>query len=362
MVDLESFLLPISAEHPAGVDLRLIAGDTTFRRLAELRREVDATTDPEGQGRNADWPAVLRESTAALRERSKDLELAATLTLALARTEGFPGLAAGLRLIRELIDRFWDTLYPGCDEDGIDLAIRARPLAWLGASRDFLTAVRQIPLAGAPGDSPRSLFDFEQSRRVEEAARRSDRQQYQEMIDAGLITGEQWRTALGRTPPVRLAALREAIAACAAELTALGDACESKFGPEAPHLLDLRNLLEACQAQLDQAGSGDQPVDGAAAAMSAGASPGASSPGGGGGGVATAAGPIATREQAYRQLRVVAEFLRRTEPHSPVALLIERAVKWGDLPFESLFRDFVKNEDVRGQVQDLLGLQPPGDA
>ncbi len=357
MVDIESFLQPISAERPTGVDLRLIAGDTTFRRLAELRREVDATTDPEGQGRNADWPAVLRECGAALRERSKDLELAATLTLALARTEGFPGLAAGLKLIRELIDRYWDALYPGCDEEGIDLAIRARPLAWLGASRDFLTAVRQIPLAGAPGDAPRSLFDFEQSRRVEEAGRRSDRQQYQELIDAGLITGEQWRTALGRTPPARLAALREAIAACAAELTALGDACESKFGPEAPHLLDLRNLLEACQAQLDQVGGGEQPDDGAVAAATVGALPGASLAAGGG-----AAGPIATREQAYRQLRVVAEFLRRTEPHSPVALLIERAVKWGDLPFESLFRDFVKNEDVRGQVQDLLGLQPPGDA
>jgi type VI secretion system protein ImpA len=356
MVDIESFLLPVSAERPTGVDLRLIAGDTTFRRLGELRREVDSTLDPEGQGRSADWPAVLRECGAALRERSKDLELAATLTQALARTEGFPGLAAGLRLIRELIDRYWDTLYPGCDEDGIELAIRARPLAWLGASRDFLNAVKQIPVAGAPGDALRSWFDYEQSRRVDEAARRSDRQQYQEMIDAGLITGEQWRTALGRTPPDRRAALREAIAACAGELAALGDACEQKFGPEAPHQLDLRNLLEGCQMQLDQAGGGDQPVDGAAAAVAPGAPPT------GGGGAAIAGGPIATREQAYRQLRVVAEFLRRTEPHSPVALLIERAVKWGDLPFESLFRDFVKNEDVRGQVQDLLGLQPPGDA
>jgi type VI secretion system protein ImpA len=363
MVDLESFLLPISAERPTGVDLRLIAGDTTFRRLGELRREVDSTLDPEGQGRSADWPAVLRECGAALRERSKDLELAATLTQALARTEGFPGLAAGLRLIRELIDRYWDTLYPGCDEDGIELAIRARPLAWLGASRDFLNAVKQIPVAGAPGDALRSWFDYEQSRRVDEAALRSDRQQYQELIDAGLITGEQWRTALGRTPPDRLAALREAIAACAGELVALGEACEQKFGSEAPHLLDLRNLLEACQAQLDQAGGGEQPDDGAVAAAMVGALPGASlAAGGGAATAATAAGPIATREQAYRQLRVVAEFLRRTEPHSPVALLIERAVKWGDLPFESLFRDFVKNEDVRGQVQDLLGLQPPRDA
>lgn len=360
MVDPESLLPPVSAERPTGVDLRLIAGDTTFRRLAELRREVDPTLDPEGQGRSADWVAVLRECDVALRERSKDLELAAILTQALARTAGFPGLAAGLRLLRELMDRYWDTLHPGYDEGEIVLAIRARPLAWLGASRDFLNAVKQIPVAGAPGDALRSWFDYEQSRRVDTAAQRSDRQQYQELIDSGLITGEQWRAALVRTPPDRLAALRDAIAACAGELAALGDACERHFGPEAPQLLDLRNLLEACQAQLDQAAGGDRPAEGTAASSTIVTLPGTLLAGGGGG--AGPAGPITTREQAYRQLRVVAEFLRRTEPHSPVAPLIERAVKWGDLPFEGLFRDVVKNEDVRGQVQDLLGLQPPGDA
>ena len=355
MIDLESLLLPVSAERPAGVDLRLLAGDTTFRRLAELRRDVDPTLDPEGQGRAADWSAVVRECGTNLRERSKDLELAAALTQGLARTEGFPGLAAGLRLVRELLDRFWTTLHPGCDEGEIDLAIRARWLAWLGASRDFLTAVKQIPLAGTPGESPRSLFDYEQSRRVDEAARRSDRQQYQELIDAGLITGEQWRAALVRTPPDRLATLRAAIAACLAEWAALNDACEQKFGPEAPHLLDLRNLIEECQMQLDLAAGGEQPTVAADLPEAAGALPGD----GGGGGAAAVGGPITNRRQAYLQLKEVADFLRRTEPHSPVSLLIERAVKWGDLPFEALFRDVVKNEDARGQVRDLFGLTPP---
>jgi type VI secretion system protein ImpA len=69
-------------------------------------------------------------------------------------------------------------------------------------------------------------------------------------------------------------------------------------------------------------------------------------------------GPITTRDQAYRQLREVAEFLRRTEPHSPVAPLLDRAVKWGSMSFESLVQDVVKSEDARQQIGELLGLRP----
>ena len=37
----------------------------------------------------------------------------------------------------------------------------------------------------------------------------------------------------------------------------------------------------------------------------------------------------ASREEAYRQLLLIAEYLARTEPHSPVPYLIRRGVEWG---------------------------------
>ena len=40
----------------------------------------------------------------------------------------------------------------------------------------------------------------------------------------------------------------------------------------------------------------------------------------------------ATRAQALAQLRVVADFFRRTDPHSPVAYLADKAARWGDMP------------------------------
>jgi len=55
----------------------------------------------------------------------------------------------------------------------------------------------------------------------------------------------------------------------------------------------------------------------------------------------------------------VAEYLRKTEPHSPVPPLIDRAVRWGNMTFENLFDDVVKNQDVRSQTKEMLGLQDP---
>ena len=41
------------------------------------------------------------------------------------------------------------------------------------------------------------------------------------------------------------------------------------------------------------------------------------------------AGDIRSRTEALAQLRAVADFFRRTEPHSPVAYLADKAATWG---------------------------------
>lgn len=69
------------------------------------------------------------------------------------------------------------------------------------------------------------------------------------------------------------------------------------------------------------------------------------------------AGPITNRKVAFERLREVADFLKRTEPHSPVAYLVQRAIKWGDMSLESVIAELVKNNDVRKQIYETLGLK-----
>jgi len=68
-----------------------------------------------------------------------------------------------------------------------------------------------------------------------------------------------------------------------------------------------------------------------------------------------AAGPIATRQEALKRLREIGEFFKRNEPHSPLSLLIARAVRWGDMSFEELVRDLARNADLK-QIWDTLGV------
>jgi type VI secretion system protein ImpA len=75
---------------------------------------------------------------------------------------------------------------------------------------------------------------------------------------------------------------------------------------------------------------------------------------------AVAAGPAMpqTREHALAQLRLVAEFFRRTEPHSPVAYLAEKAAQWGELPLHEWLRAVVKDPAAIAQLDELLGAAP----
>ncbi len=356
MTDWDQLIAALAGDNPAGKDLRLAAGDLTFSDLDEMRREADPLLDPGGETKYADWRGVAELCESSLLEQTKDLELAAIYTQAQLNLQGLAGLEAGLQLLTGLVTAFWDHLYPGYDEGEIILAIRARPLSWVGTSKEFLASVRKAPLSEPIGETGRSWFDYEQAQRVDRASIKADQAEYQELIDADYITTEQWHGSLAATPPERLVVTNDRLRGCQKALQELSTLCDEKFGDEAPYFMDLVNLLDEMETLLSQFQSGGVPVanpgdEMTAAAAETGVSAGAP---------ATApAGPIASRDEAYRRLREVAEYLRKTEPHSPVPPLIDRAVRWGNMTFENLFDDVVKNQDVRNQTKEMLGLQEP---
>jgi type VI secretion system protein ImpA len=72
-----------------------------------------------------------------------------------------------------------------------------------------------------------------------------------------------------------------------------------------------------------------------------------------GGGVSS---NIQSRAQALGQLKLVAEYFRRTEPHSPVAYLADKAVQWGNMPLHVWLRTVLKDGGSLAHVEELLGL------
>jgi type VI secretion system protein ImpA len=69
--------------------------------------------------------------------------------------------------------------------------------------------------------------------------------------------------------------------------------------------------------------------------------------------------PIRGRAQALAQLRRVAAYFRRTEPHSPVAYLAEKAASWGEMPLHQWLRAVLRDNGALLHVEELLGVAPP---
>ena len=69
-------------------------------------------------------------------------------------------------------------------------------------------------------------------------------------------------------------------------------------------------------------------------------------------------GAIETRAQALAQLRLVADFFRRTEPHSPVAYLADKAAQWGEMPLHTWLRSVMREPSALAHLEELLGVEP----
>ena len=107
---------PISADKPAGIDPRSDASpNSPYYKIKGARNDARAAERQAVGNADAappDWKLVYQLSTRAIAEQAKDLEIAAYLIEALIRLNGFAGMRDGCRLARELVEKFWEGLYP----------------------------------------------------------------------------------------------------------------------------------------------------------------------------------------------------------------------------------------------------------
>jgi type VI secretion system protein VasJ len=110
---------PVSPDHPCGVSVRY---EPEFEQLeAELAKQESLTPAP------VDWKRVVELSALILQTKSKDLLVAAYLCRGLIEAERYQGLAAGLKIVRDLLLQHWDGLFPEVKR----LRARGTAMAWL---------------------------------------------------------------------------------------------------------------------------------------------------------------------------------------------------------------------------------------
>ncbi|HEX5178504.1 MAG TPA: type VI secretion system protein TssA [Gemmatimonadaceae bacterium] len=325
----DDLLNPIAGDNPAGADLRY---DPIYDKIKEARREDDDA--PQGEWQHprklADWPLVIKLAGEALATRTKDLQLAVWLGEAMLRREGFGSFRATLDVTRGLIDRFWDHVYPVV-EDG-DVEMRAAPLEWLGLRLEV--PVKSVPLNRAG----HSYFQYAEARSIgteqdadADAAKRVRRE---EAIAARKPTIEEFDKAFAETPKVWIKQLASDVDASLASLQLLDDLSREKFGDAAPSFLKLRDVLQEEQRVVGQLlakklEQDPDPVQAAPVAAAADDAAGAAL--GSAADVRLLSAEPADRNDAASRVISAARFLRRTEPLSPAAYLMLRALRWGEL-------------------------------
>ena len=64
-----------------------------------------------------------------------------------------------------------------------------------------------------------------------------------------------------------------------------------------------------------------------------------------------------TRDQAFQQIRMLSDFFQRTEPQSPVPYILEKAIRWGYTPLPQLMNELLLgNESQMSRIKELTGM------
>lgn len=339
MFAAEPLLNIIRVDQPSGEDLSF---SPELDAIALARKFDDPSLDP-GEWvtdlKEADWDFVITRCCALLEKKSKDLKLAAWLAEAGAKKHRMRGLAEGLHVIAGLFQRFWDQgLYP--ESDAGDHDQRIGNLSWILARIPAL--LREMPITDGNGKKYSSV-DFDMARKNPN----HPDLKLPEMESARKASSIQFKNSFADDAKYLVEALR-----------ALEMAADERLGQDSPGFAAARDAADNMVRLMPSApapaaslpGDGDLYLtldnDQAMPHMPIHAQPGP-------------AGAIASRSQAIAQLRAVADFFRRTEPHSPVSYFADKAANAGEQDLHAWLRSVVKDPASMAHIEELLGVRPP---
>jgi len=337
LLDFDALLAPVPGSSPAGAplpyDVRL--------KLEDLRKEINPddydADDPRRptQYRKPDWAGIVKLTADTLSNGSKDLLAAARLVEALTMDRGTAGLRDGLDLLGRLSDKAWDRVHPLLEE-GESPESREGPFKWLnqaGFGARFPHSLRFTPLLVVKGQA----FTFDD---WQKADRRP-----------------AFESAIAEASPETCQNLMDDLKAAKEKLQFLSAVLNEKMGDIAPDLVSgegtehlgaaINDCLKVAQQILQRKTGAESPGE----APTGGETPMADG--------TTVSRSLATRADAYRMLNDAADLLQRIEPHSPVPLLVKRAVKLGDLKFPDLMKALIRENAVIDELNRLMGLEPP---
>jgi type VI secretion system protein ImpA len=324
VIDVTALTSPVSAEAPAGPDLE---DDLAFAGLEAISKgkpeqQIGDTVTP---AQEPEWREVKRQSLALL-GRTRDLRVGVLLTQALVRTDGLPGFADGLALLKGWVEGMWDAVHPQLDPADPDPMRRKNRLESLNDAAATVNAVRDTTLVAARAVGRFSYRDILVATNKIPAPSGAD---------GAAPSMPAIEAAFRESPLEDLKATADSLALALASATGIEAAFTAKVGAaRSVGLGQLTGMLKGMQGavaeELARRGAVVAGVEGGAGAAAAGAA-------------AASAGQIRTRDDVVRMLDRLCEYFQKNEPSSPVPILLKRAQRLANKSFIDLVRDLAPN-------------------
>lgn len=359
-IDIDSLLIPIGDISPTGDDVRNDFSPTSLYQTIKTERnearaaERQAVHADEAFEATAHWNRITEIAPTILSTQSKDLEIACWFAEAMVRRYGFSGLRDAFKLILGLLDTYWDNLHPMPDEYGLET--RTSCIAGLngeGSEGVLIAPLRRVDITQGHHPAPFGLWQYRQAldtknikdsdtrdnkiaslgfslNDIEKAVEESSEIFYVNIHD-DLNEAIDYYTRIGNkldelcgihdAPPTRtiVEVLKE-------NLGAVLHLAQHKLPSDAPIEEDAEEEISAETTE-----SGEVQVK-------------------------KAKGPIENREDAFKQLLEIASYFRKYEPHSPISYMLQKAVKWGNMPLNELIAELIPDSSSRERYTDLTGV------
>ncbi len=345
------------------------AAQAAWRSLSETQESLE--NRELAAANTAAWTALAEQCETCLKETSKDLEILTWFTAAqLHRDRPLQNCAAVLTVLADLVEEHLEDLQPVPPSDklkGDSDAARASEIAELRL-RPFVQLVGEVEGSGllaAPMAAHRLIGEvtygkyilaekngtLDALRAEAGAALESETealvqniealQQMERQFDRLDVRLKKYAAQNGQMPPMIGYGRR-----IASDILAMVQRLVEGRGFPWPGAAEATSETEVPSGAADHGEVAEAAPLAARGAAGSGFDPSAN---------------LANRTDALRAIARLATYFRTTEPHSPICLLLDRAVRWGNLSAGELYREILTEGSVgMAQMALMTGLESQG--
>lgn len=363
-LELEGLLKVISDEAPCGIDCSF---SNEFYAIKKARIQDDPLLeqgDWVAEPKQADWAFVSSQSIELLTEKTKDIRLYGWLLEAWSNLYGFEGIAKGLELTQQSLTEFWMLLHPEIAEDDLDQRLGLLQ----GLINQLPVLIKKTAITNTAISY--SLMDYE-ALLHQQNLRRKHTEDYDDVPTNTSL--EQFEQELFNTSKSFQYKNYQAFLEISKQWNILREVLDGLMGVDAPSFAAIESQLESLHSNLkkiykteafglqpamatadsvDEKSAADQQTSTqftehiavAASAINQPFQPHIQS-------------HVANREQAMQVLQEISDYFQLNEPHSPVSYMLQKTIKWSQMPLHEWLAQVIKHEDPLEAVHEILGVQ-----